>query len=45
MAVISPQVSLSPNMLGHKSANITLKVYAKYTKYDKKVRGIFLLDS
>jgi len=31
------------NMLGHKSANITLQVYAKYTKNDKKQRATFLL--
>lgn len=32
------------NMLGHKHSAITLQVYAKYTKNDKKVRGTFLLE-
>lgn len=32
------------SMLGHKSANITLQVYAKYTKSEKKKRGTFLLN-
>jgi len=32
------------NMLGHKNSAITLQVYAKYTKNDKKVRGTFLLN-
>jgi integrase len=32
------------SMLGHKSANITLQVYAKYVKSEKKKRGSFLLD-
>lgn len=32
------------SMLGHKSANITLQVYAKYLKNDKKSRGSFLLN-
>ena len=32
------------NMLGHKNSNITLSVYAKYMKSDKKSRGSFLLD-
>ena len=31
------------NMLGHKNPNITLTVYAKYTKIYKKDRGSFLL--
>ena len=32
------------SMLGHKNANITLQVYAKYIKNDKKSRGTFLLN-
>lgn len=32
------------SMLGHKNANITLQVYAKYVKSEKKKRGSFLLD-
>ena len=32
------------SMLGHKSANITLQVYAKYVKSEKKTRGSFLLQ-
>ncbi|RLA77907.1 MAG: site-specific integrase [Epsilonproteobacteria bacterium] len=32
------------SMLGHKNANITLQVYAKYMKNEKKVRGTFLLN-
>ncbi len=32
------------SMLGHKNANITLQVYAKYLKNEKKSRGSFLLD-
>ena len=32
------------NMLGHKNSNITLTVYAKYVKNEKKCRGSFLLD-
>ena len=32
------------NMLGHKNANITLQVYAKYMKNEKKIRGTFLLN-
>ena len=31
-------------MLGHKNANITLQVYAKYIKSEKKSRGSFLLN-
>ena len=32
------------SMLGHKNANITLQVYAKYMKNEKKARGTFLLN-
>ncbi|MFA9239861.1 MAG: tyrosine-type recombinase/integrase [Candidatus Paceibacteria bacterium] len=32
------------SMLGHKNANITLQVYAKYIKDEKKSRGTFLLN-
>jgi len=32
------------NMLGHKNANITLQVYAKYIKNENKLRGSFLLE-
>ena len=32
------------SMLGHKNANITLQVYAKYLKNEKKSRGSFLLN-
>lgn len=32
------------SMLGHKNANITLQVYAKYIKSEKKSRGSFLLN-
>lgn len=32
------------SMLGHKNANITLQVYAKYIKNEKKSRGTFLLN-
>lgn len=32
------------HMLGHTNANITLEVYAKYLKNDKKKRATFLLD-
>ena len=32
------------NMLGHKNSNVTLSIYAKYMKDDKKKRGTFLLD-
>ena len=32
------------SMLGHKNANITLQVYAKYMKNEKKKRGSFLLN-
>ena len=32
------------HMLGHTNANITLEVYAKYMKNDKKKRGTFLLN-
>ncbi|NOQ32207.1 MAG: tyrosine-type recombinase/integrase [Helicobacteraceae bacterium] len=32
------------NMLGHKNSSITLQVYAKYIKNDKKQRGTFLLN-
>ena len=32
------------SMLGHKNANITLQVYAKYIKSEKKTRGSFLLN-
>ena len=32
------------SMLGHKNANITLQVYAKYIKNEKKSRGSFLLN-
>ncbi len=33
------------SMLGHKNANITLQVYAKYVKNEKKSRGSFLLST
>lgn len=33
------------SMLGHKDSNITLQVYAKYMKTEKKTRGSFLLQS
>ena len=32
------------SMLGHKNANITLQVYAKYIKSETKLRGSFLLE-
>ena len=32
------------NMLGHKNSSITLQVYAKYMKNEKKSRGSFLLE-
>ena len=32
------------HMLGHKNSSITLQVYAKYIKSDKKIRGKVLLD-
>ena len=32
------------SMLGHKNANITLQVYAKYMKNETKSRGSFLLN-
>jgi integrase len=32
------------SMLGHKNANITLQVYAKYIKNENKSRGTFLLN-
>lgn len=31
-------------MLGHKSANITLQVYANYVNSEKMTRGSFSLD-
>ena len=32
------------SMLGHKNSSITLQVYAKHIKTNKKLRGTFLLN-
>jgi len=44
MQMFSCNILWVASMLGHKSANITLQVYAKYIKNEKKTRGGFLLQ-